>query len=368
MGNENTSTIAHSRAAVAAKAQAGGPKYVDGFRRPSRSSVPATKQPAAHAVKPLSAHKPEAARTLMRTVVKKPEIVAPSKLKAQTRTDILVKTPAQTISPKVSQANVDTRRLKRAAQTIKHPNVSRYGSVSAVSALQRPAPLSAQSLHVHVSHNASNSPIDRIQSSISQATSGHTSVPVVPVATAPQYEPKKDIFSEAMASATSHEQTYELSAAEIKKERRGAIILTSVLCLLLFIGTLAYLNAPALSLQVASLKAGFSAKLPGFVPQGFNFGNLSYGKDNVTLNYANALDAGRRYEITQRASNWDSQTLLSNFVSNADTAYQSYQLAGRTVYMYGNNTATWVDSGIWYTVNGNNALSRDQILDLAGSL
>jgi hypothetical protein len=350
------------------KSHAGAPKYVDGFRRPSRSAVTTMKRPPqSHAVKTLAPHKPEPAKTLMRTAVKKPDIVAPSKLKAQSRTDILTKAPSQAVAVKLSQASVDSKRLKRAVQTVKHPGVSRYGSMSTVSALQRPAPMSAQSLHVSSSRQASSSPIDRIQSSISHAT-GQSAVPVVPVASMPTFEPKKDIFSEALAQATSHEQTFEQSEIEIKKERRGAIILTSVLCLLLFVGTFAYLNAPSLSLEVASMKAGFSAKLPSFVPQGFNFGNLSYGKGNVTINYANTLDGNHRYAITQRASNWDSQTLLNNFVSTADTAYQSYQMAGRTIYMYGNNTATWVDSGIWYTVNGNNSLSREQILDLAGSL
>jgi len=361
LGNDNsfnsTTTVARPRTASAAL----GGKYVDGFRRPSRSA-PA---PSTHNV---TAHKPEPAKTLMRTAVKKPDIVAPSRLKAQTRTDILAKVPSQTIEPKVSHASVDAKRQKKATQTIKHPSVSRYSAESALSAIQRPAPVTAQSLHSTV-HASSQSSIDHIHSSISKATGQQAVTPQpVHVAVPMVHEPKKDIFIEALARATSHEQVYEPAVFEAKKQRRGAILATSVLCLLLVAGTLAFLNAPALSVKVAAVKSGVSAKLPSFVPQGFNFGNLSYGKGNVTVSYTSATDNNKRYDITQRQSNWDSQTLLSNFVTTANNAYQTYQEAGRTVYMYGDNTATWVDSGVWYTVNGNSALSRDQILDLAGSL
>jgi len=33
-----------------------------------------------------------------------------------------------------------------------------------------------------------------------------------------------------------------------------------------------------------------------------------------------------------------------------------------------NNTATWVDSGILYTVDGNAALTSSQLLELASSM
>lgn len=351
-------------------------KFVDGVRRPSRSAVAAHK--AAHiAASPISAtalkatnlapHKPKPARTLMRSAVKRPDIVAPSKLKAQNRTDVLARTPNQTIVPKAASTTVDAKRLKRASQTVRHPQVSHYGTAGALNAIQRPVPIAAQSLHVTTNTTQkSSSDIERIQSSISQMTGQRQTV--VPVASQQKQQPKQDIFTEALARASNHEQTYEPAVKAEKRQRRGALVVTSVLCLLLLTGAMAYLNAPALSLKVAAVKSGVSARLPGYQPQGFTFGNLSYGKGNVTVSYASAADANQRFDITQRSSSWDSQSLLSNFVQTASHAYQTYQQAGRTVYMYGDNTATWVDSGVWYTVNGNTALSRDQILNLAGSL
>jgi hypothetical protein len=124
---------------------------------------------------------------------------------------------------------------------------------------------------------------------------------------------------------------------------------------------------PDLSLKVASYRAGLHAKLPAQSPSGFNFGYLDYKPGNVTANFTSPAD-GRQFNITQKSSDWDSQALLSNFVSSANSAYKTYQRAGRTVYLLGNNTATWVDSGIWYTVDGNSSLSSSQLLELATSM
>lgn len=135
---------------------------------------------------------------------------------------------------------------------------------------------------------------------------------------------------------------------------------------MLIVGVVAYFNVPALSMRMASTRAGFQAKLPGYSPLGFSFGNLSYGPGNVTVSYKS--DDSHKFDITQRTSDWDSQALLSNFVASANKAYQTYERAGRTIYFFGNNTATWVDNGVWYTVNGNNSLSKNQLLDLASSL
>lgn len=351
------------------------PKYVDGFRRTSQKTSTGGSKPVATPTVPkvtksvsqkthtpgmhVAAHKPEPAKTLMRSAVKKPDIKAPSVLKAVSRTDLPANLAVQAITPKASAVTINPKRLKKAAQMVKSPSVSRYGQSgvlpAASTALVAAAPASKQDS------------IAVIQQSLHGVSSAKTvpHIPVSPVHAAPA---KTDIFTEALANARSHEQTHEPSVRADKKRRRVSVLATATLSLLLIVGVVAYTNTPALSMRVASMKAGFSAKLPDYSPAGFNFGTLSYGRGNVTVSYASAQNAGLSYDITQRASNWNSQTLLDNFVQTANKAYQTYQQAGRTIYMYGDNTATWVDSGVWYTVNGNSALSRDQILDLARSL
>jgi hypothetical protein len=109
------------------------------------------------------------------------------------------------------------------------------------------------------------------------------------------------------------------------------------------------------------------AKLPTYQPSDYTFQNLEYKPGNVTAVYASETSK-QAFNINQRESNWDSQALLNNVTATAKSSYKTYERAGRTVYVLGNNTATWVDSGILYTVEGNAALTASQLLDLASSM
>lgn len=323
-------------------------RSIDGFAPAANLGAHPTKPivkrkphtPGIHA----AAHKPEPSRTLMRTAVKKPAITAPSVIKAQTRTDILAKAPKQVITPKLSHTSVDPHRLKKAVQMSKSPSVNHYSAA-----------------HVSTAHSAAS-----VRPAVPQRSS-HAAAPVIPVSPVRRHEPAADIFEQALARATSHEQTYEGKNARRPKTRRFQRLATATLSVLLVAGIIAYFNAPALSLKMASTRAGFQAKLPSYSPVGYQFGDISYGPGNVTVSYE-ATDKSGKFDITQKLSDWDSQALLNNFVDTANKAYQTYERAGRTVYFFGNNTATWVDSGVWYTVNGNDSLNKSQLLDLAGSI
>ena len=311
--------------------------------------------PAIHAVP----HKPQQAKTLMRTAVKKPDIKSPAHIKAQTRTDILAKVPAQVVAPKLSHSTVDPKRLKKAAQTIKSPSVSKYSPASKLTTI---APVSAMPAATALYAPAAATP--RHPSPTRQISP----IPTIPVSPARSNVKQPDIFEHALARAKSHEQTFDnKNSPQRKKSSRLSSLVTATMGLLLIAGILAYFNAPALSMRMASNRAGFSAKLPGYSPAGYTFGDLSFGPGNVTVSYQ-AEDESRKFDITQKVSGWDSQALLTNFVSSANKAYQTYERAGRTIYLYGENTATWVDSGIWYTVNGNSSLDKNQLLELAGSI
>jgi hypothetical protein len=327
---------------------------VDGFRPVNQSAVPQSQvsrqahSPAQHVV----AHKPIPSKTLMRAAVKKPQIQSPAQIKAQTRTDILSRVPKQTIAPKVSYGSVDPIRLKKAAQMVQNPAVSRYGSNIEV------RPYSSDSLV-----SPSRPSTDGVQPAQQPVNSQHLAN--LAASLQRQTVPAGDIFEQALAGATSHEQTYEDPKAK-RKGLRNLLVATGIASFLFMIGFAAYLNVPAISIKMAATHAGFQAKLPSYSPVGYSFGNLSYGPGNVTVNYKSA--GSQKFEITQKQSSWDSDALLNNFVASANKSYQTYERAGRTIYFFGNNTATWVDNGIWYTVNGNNSLTKSQLLDLASSI
>lgn len=329
-----------------------GENAVTDLRPPKHTAEPQRASKKAHApAKHLAAHKQEPSRTLMRSSVKKPDIKAPAHISAKSRTDIAAKVPRHEVAPKLSHFTVDPVRRKRAERIIKSPAVSRFGSVSGIQAI---APYSPALHLVAAPGKASQTPHIPVQAE-----------------TTPDAAP--DIFARALSFDSGKKQVHtKHTATKAKKaasSRRHLALATSVsLLFLLVLGIFAYVNIPAISVRMASARAGFQAKLPSYSPIGFHFGTLSYGPGNVTVSYQDSSMSERQFDIRQRSTGWDNTALLNNFVASANKAYQTYQRAGHTVYLYGDNTATWVQSGIWYTIDGGGSLTRNQVLDLAGSL
>ncbi len=308
----------------------------------------------------------------MRSAVHKPEVLPASVIKAKVRTDRLGKVPVQAVVPKLSVTKVDSHRQGRAERLIKSASVSHYSrpvaqprthaarpvTVSVVSAA-KPKPVTS-GLHPLVAPASSPLVTDfsrppRHAAPVAQPATSHA-----------KRSPDLDIFEQALAAASAHEDTYQPHKSK-KKRSRGLQVMTASLVALFIVGFLTYSNAEAVSLKIASYRAGVSVTMPAKQPTGFAFSYLDYKPGVVTANFMSPND-GRQYNISQKSSNWDSQALLSNFVASANAAYKTYSRAGRTVYLVGNNMATWVDGGVWYTVDGNSSLSSQQVLDLASSM
>lgn len=332
---------------------------IDGFRpapkTPSAPPLAPSKQvsrtPASH----LAPHKPQRAATLMRTAVKKPNLKS-NRIVAQSPTDVLAKAPAHQVATKLSHSSVNPHREKRAKRVIQSPAVSRYGNIRAVDSIA-----GGQAALAAFTPATTQLPS---KATTGAAASYSRETPVRPMH---HVTKQSDIFEQALARATSHEQEHHKVKSH-KKRGPLTTLVTGSLVVLLALGVFAYFNAPQLNMRLASSRAGFEARLPNYSPAGFSFGNLSYSDGNVSLNYRDGNNEQRTFNITQRVSNWDSEGLLSNFVSSATSAHQTYERAGRTVYFYGDNSATWVDNGIWYTIDGRGSLTKNQVLDMAGSL
>jgi hypothetical protein len=318
--------------------------------------------PAGH----INHHRPEASKTLMRKIVKKPEPSLKRSVKTQPRTDILAKTPAHLLVPKASMHHIDDTRLKRAEHVAKNTMVSRFGQVS--------APVkhhAAQTAH-QIKHD-----VDAVIAGVS--TEINSIQPVYAATVDAVGRPSMDIFEQALARANSHKETYidpKKAAKHAKHKnssrhsagkrlvRNGAFALSA----LLIAGFIAYQNTANLTMRVASSKAGFHANMPGFKPSGFAVGKFQYGIGYVAVNYHSNSD-NRSFSIVQKVSSWDSESLLNEFVSSAPgKSYQTLQASGRTIYTYGNNNATWVDHGVWFNVQSNGSLSNAQLVNLATSM
>lgn len=171
------------------------------------------------------------------------------------------------------------------------------------------------------------------------------------------------LFTEALQKAEP------VAKQKRSSKKRGKAIgwSSGILAAILLVGFIAYINLPNINVIFASNRAGFSAAMPGYKPSGYAFsGPVNYEAGKVTINFKSNTD-DRSYAIKQEVSNWNSQSLQENFLSAQDKSFTTTQEGGRTIYMYDNGSATWVNGGIWYQVESN-SLSSDQLLSIASSI
>ena len=312
-----------------------------------------------HHIKPIAAHKPERAKTLRRDVVKPPVIPAHKKaVKAQIPTDLITHKPAVlAAAPKLSSEVVDPRRASR-AQAIPHsPRIERFRNPP----LPRP-------------HSTNTHTIAPVQPSHRLTNNSHRTQ-ITPAATRPAGHPHRtkddDIFEQALAYARSHEQpapkesVRQQAKRTTRRHKRAIGIVASTLMVILLGSFIFWQNRADVELQLAAARSGVPASMPAYKPSGFAVKSLTYSPGTVTIGFSSG---SKSYNLVQRSSNWDSETLLQNYVATSGQAYSAYQAAGRTVYVYGNGNATWVNGGIWYQVNDSGTLNKDQIINLATSM
>lgn len=294
-------------------------------------------RPAAVSVKH---HAQAPAKTLMRSAVKKPQPGLKRQVKAVTRTDILAKQPELTVQIKHSVQVVHPDRLKRASSAQKSQHIKKFH-------------------HATVAHSASVAP---------QPVRPEP-VAITPAAHAPAKAPAAQLFETALAHATSHEQKpVRTTRKPLSKAAKRSLHATLAILLVIVFGSfIAYHETAPLTVKLAASRAGFSAAMPDYQPAGFHLGAVNSGAGVVAMQYRSNSDA-RAYTLTEKPSNWDSSALLDQFVRQTTDNYEIVQSGGNTVYVYGQHNATWVSGGVWYQVQSNDALSTQQLVQLAASL
>lgn len=315
---------------------------------PSTTSQPHHHQgkPVIHTVKheshnpgiDIKSHRPEPAKTLMRSVVQKPKAAYHSRLHAQSPTDVIASQAYLGVQTKLSIDSVSNQRLKHAKFVQKSNLISHYNLVDPKPGL---------------------SPRPAIQP---RAT-----------ATTPQagtMHPTSRMLQQAVQQAKSHEQPIvhpvrSFKAANERHTRRLIHIGSSALIAVALIGVAISLNMNNVKLQFASSTAGFNAGLPTAQPYGFRLNGLSATTGSVALNY---VDKKQGYTISEKSSNWDTITLKESFVATITKHYQVINTDGETIYVYGNQNATWVNNGIWYQIQSNGQLNTEQLIAIATSL
>lgn len=284
-------------------------------------------------------------KTLRRNAVKKPAL-------SHTTTS---HTHHSTTKPKTHITGYDPHREQRAKATEKSQHISKFQQYSTPPAIHKKTahiPVAANPT-VHTSHQ-------------DPKTVNH-------------YEDHDDIsaISRALEQANSHNQppvhnktsSSGKLASLLKISPKVANIGMSSFAVMLLAGFFVFQNMPTLAMRVAMSRSGVEATVPSYSPSGFSMsGPIHYSPGSITLQYAANTDKERSYSVTQESSNWNSETLRENFVAINRRPYQTYQGKGKTIYVYDTSSATWVDSGVWYKIEGNSSLNSDQLLKLANSL
>jgi len=128
-----------------------------------------------------------------------------------------------------------------------------------------------------------------------------------------------------------------------------------------------YANYPKMAVKIAGSRAGLAASYPNFLPSSYKLsGAVAYGSGEVTYKLASPA-APSPLTVTEHQTSWDSKSLDENYVKGQTDNASTVSSQGLTVYLF-SGKATWVNHGIWYTLEGIDRLSQDQILHIVDSL
>ncbi len=347
---------------VAAVSPSAAPSHVVSDITPSKtftSSINRSKTTSSHVHKTS-----QPSKTLMRHVVKKP--AAPTVNHSQTP---VVAPPAmRDVAPQIRSASSPLElRAKRAHTVERSTHISRFGSTvrsAPESPVVNPAPVSKHVAQLDVVPAPAHPHTSHIQHP-HKTTESH----------ATKRSPKEEAISKGLAAASSHTPTHHKKTAlrhrvakHIGLGRRATNIAATSVAVLLLGSFVAYQNIPNLAVRYASIKSGVKASLPGYKPAGFAVNDaIQYSPGEVAVHYETNVD-DRQYTVIQKSSSWDNNALKDNYVATTGTQVQEYTDNGRTIYLYGDSNATWVESGVWYEIRGNSGLNTPQLIKIATSL
>ncbi|MCA9344591.1 DUF4367 domain-containing protein [Candidatus Saccharibacteria bacterium] len=280
------------------------------------------------------------AKTLARNYVKKPTIKPTAKKEAKAPEVIAL------------HSSVNSERLNRAKNTRQSHNVSRFGNTSDITVTKK-----VNHISVVPEPKKHKKPYD-----ISDIP------PQLPSNKAKAHLPKsKDLFESALSASKSHHQSYKPKKSAKRKSRKLSILAGSGTVILL-LAFFVYQNVPTIALYTTSSKVGFQVTKPSYQPAGYGLkGPLEYKQGSVVLDFRSNSD-DKQYSIQQTKTDLDSASLLNNYLAAENKDYSTEFANGRTVYIYGDNNATWVDGGIWYNLTNDANLNNEQLLKIVSSI
>jgi hypothetical protein len=183
-------------------------------------------------------------------------------------------------------------------------------------------------------------------------------------------QPGLNIFNNALKTPYEYSRPIAKSGSkwQAAKKLSGWSVLGIVVVGIIAGGIFVNSNLSKFEFYLASSRAGFSATLPAVRPSGYNLNGISTSAGAIEASFKSNSDS-RNYTISEKTSSMSSGELLNSYLeSKAGMNYQTISTSSNTIYVYDGHDATWVNNGIWYVVQDNNALSNHQIIDIANSM
>jgi hypothetical protein len=287
----------------------------------------------------------ERAHTLMRGALKKPSGSFSARI--------------QTLTP-----GHNPQREFRAKKIIKHSQVERFGSPSAPAA----AP-AKQVIHGEVSRRHQTAGNQTIN------TKGTAALALPSMVTSASHQKLERMLDAALTHADAHKQALKYHAARHFWQRPGflgkrpLLKITAAVVILLGAGIyFAWQKLPILSVKLAGAQAHIRASVPSYKPDGYSLAAPASTQAGAVVIKYKAPGSSQGFDIAQKSSAMTS-TGLAQSVVPANTAVQTSQVDGNTVYIYGaSNNAAWVNNGVLYTITDHSKLTSDQIINIVRGL
>jgi hypothetical protein len=171
-------------------------------------------------------------------------------------------------------------------------------------------------------------------------------------------------------SGPARPRAKELSSAiAAAKPKPSPLSIAAAITAIAIMGGFIWLqNVPKLAFRTAAGKAGIDATLPNYLPDSYRqTGPAAAQSGQLSLQFSSP-SIPEPLNITQRATDWDADSLRENYVAKQAANFLAVPGQGLTIYLFNGNQAAWVNHGIWYSITGTSHLSRDQVLKIAYSL
>jgi hypothetical protein len=283
--------------------------------------------------------------TLMRSAVKKPShIQNQTNIKHRQNSGV---TNADITQPNTPKYKTPDHRVHRAANTSQSNFIKKFSDLAAPTHVK-------EALHTEAVAKAAHLALNSVSQPISEAA---------------------QIGQQAIDNAMSHIQPkrkkqplHHRIARSLRISTRALSTSAAVAAFVMIGGFFAYQNAPNLSMRVAAMRSDVQGSLPAYKPAGFSMnGPIKYEPGRIVVDFKSNSDS-RNFRITEENTKWDTASLRENFVGKMQTSYRTVQNKGKTVYLYEDSNATWIDGGIWYKVEGDSRLNSEQLNRLINSL